>query len=230
MPLGLINQGNYDAGGTSSDYQGDTLFDALGRLKNDTSGVTAQNIFNSTEAAKARDFEAMEAEKARRHASDEATKAYERELYMSNTAYTRAAADMKAAGINPAMLSGLSSSGMRPASSGAPAANSSPSAGGAAAVARSAHAASSGILGGILRMAGTLIMLAGHPGVGAGVKAASNATTGKEVAKAMQEARLIETATKAKDEIRTFANLPYSVSKRFGHDINRWRKAGSPTN
>lgn len=64
------------------------------------------NAFNAQQAAIGREFEASEAQKARDWSER-----------MSNSAYQRAAADMKAAGINPAaMLSGAQSAGTPTAS------------------------------------------------------------------------------------------------------------------
>lgn len=177
MPSGL-----YNAGGLSIDNDNGSevggMFDILGRGWNNITGTTANNIFNANEAAKGRDFEHLEAELARQHASQEAQKAREHELYMSNTAYTRAAQDMKAAGINPAMLSGLSSSGMKPASgSSGISAGSSPKA--SADVARASRNASQGIIGGMLRLCGTLLMMSGQPSgvglTGAGITASTKA-------------------------------------------------------
>ena len=67
----------------------------------------ANNAFNAQQAAIGREFESSEAKKARDWSER-----------MSNTAYQRAAADMKAAGINPAaMLGGAQSAGTPSASS-----------------------------------------------------------------------------------------------------------------
>lgn len=54
----------------------------VGDMMNDVSGTSANNQFNASEAQKQRDWE----------------------TYMSNTQYQRAVADMKTAGLNPAMM------------------------------------------------------------------------------------------------------------------------------
>lgn len=89
-----VNWSNLTQSGASS-----TVGDTLGRFWNELTGNTATNEFNANEAEKARLFNSAEAQKNR-----------DWQTMMSNTAYSRAVADMKNAGINPASLGGNATS------------------------------------------------------------------------------------------------------------------------
>lgn len=138
----------YQAGGYSADNawkqdsasNPDSFAGMVGRFWNNLSGATASNMAQMQENERNRVYNSAEAEKQRQH-----------ELYMSNTAYQRAAEDMKAAGINPAMLSGIASGGSVASSSSSSAASFGGSGG-------YAHGKSgSGVIGSLIR---SLVLLA----------------------------------------------------------------------
>ena len=124
-----VNTGEsqYSFGGLDTNQQLADFAEWKGRYTNTANGTAANNKFAAEQAWIDRDFS----------------------LYLSNTAYQRAAQDMKAAGINPATLSGLASGG-QPAQASAPSGARPSSAG-----------QSSSIIGTILKAIG-IVLLAGH--------------------------------------------------------------------
>lgn len=147
--------------------------DAFGRFWNDISGKTASNSFNSAEAQKARDFEAAQAQINRDYNSAEAMKQRDWEAMMSNTAYQRQVADMKAAGLNPAAAY-LTSGGASSPSGSAATAGAVPN----GSAAHSASGDSGGVFGLLAHVAGGIL------GKVAGAKIMAKASSAKDAAQA----------------------------------------------
>lgn len=89
--------------------------------------------YNSSEASIARDFSASQADLAYKRNALEAQKQRDFEERMSNTSYQRAAADLKAAGLNPALLYNSAGQASTPSGAAAHASSAQSSAGHASA-------------------------------------------------------------------------------------------------
>lgn len=119
-----VNGTNYHSGWWEGDHGNATATGSiLGSFWNEVSGTTQNNVFSAQQAALDRDWQAQQAGIMRGYNSAEAQKQRDFEMYMSNTAYQRQVADMKAAGLNPAAAhlgSGASTPSGSAASSGMP--------------------------------------------------------------------------------------------------------------
>lgn len=139
--------------GRSYSFESFPVSQEIGKWWNSLSGTTDNNLFSADQARLQREWETGEAEAARVYNSAEAQKERDWQTEMSNTAYQRAAADMRAAGLNPASLGGDGTISPASTPSGGAASSSAPS--GSAAGASSLG--SGGPLGLVTRVAGLVL-------------------------------------------------------------------------
>lgn len=139
--LGELLSGTYDRDNRDFALSEQAANNALVR---DMMKLNEENTFNHNEAILARDFNSSEAQKQR-----------DWETQMSNTAYQRAMADMKAAGLNPILAYQQGGSSVPNGSS----ASSAPAQSGSSSSSGSSHKSSQGGVGTIV--SGILKLIAG---------------------------------------------------------------------
>lgn len=129
----------YGMSSTQRELSDAGLFDSLGNLftgnldakRSIANAIQAQN-YNALEASKARTFSSTEAAKSRAFNAAEALKAFEREKDLYSNRYQIQVADLKKAGLNPALAYSLGAGTLvSPSASSSPASTTSASGGAA---------------------------------------------------------------------------------------------------